>query len=227
MPQSHISTGSKAASKASNMSRRTVSKNSYVDEALFGNATDKAKASAPRSTTGGAVVIDKNQLRSIREAAQVGKQKDALMITQNEMDRMRNATLVKSKDERQNEKKLFEEQKDQQMAAAKARKKKMLEMDRERQKKVTPTDYQKDQGHKNETLLTKAKDQLDEEHDDVKEMNNMCLYSKVVTIRDRQLTESKRLEAEYLEEQKRMDIMMEIERLKTLKMQEEREAARK
>jgi len=140
------------------------------------------------------------------------------MITQTEMDRMRNTAVIKSKDEKQNEKKLFEEQKDQQMAAAKARKKKMLELDRERQKKVQPTDYQKTQGHKNETLLTKAKDQLDEEHDDVKEMNNMCLYSKVVTIRDRQLTESKRLEAEYLEEQRRMDIMMEIERLKTLRM---------
>lgn len=80
---------------------------------------------------------------------------------------------------------------------------------------------------KNETLLTKAKDMLDEDHDDVKEMNNMCLYSKVVTIRDKQLLESKRLEQEYLEEQKRIDLMMEIERLKTLKMQEEREAARK
>lgn len=55
----------------------------------------------------------------------------------------------------------------------------------------------------------------------------MCLYSKVVTIRDKQLIESKRLEQEYLEEQKRIDLMMEIERLKTLKMQEEREAARK
>ena len=100
-------------------------------------------------------------------------------------------------------------------------------MDRERQKKIQPTDYQKGQQVKNETLLTKAKDQLDEEHDDVKEMNNMVLYSKVVTIRDRQLLESKRLELEYLEEQKRIDLMMEIERLKTLRMQEEREAARK
>ena len=227
MPQSHVSNASKAPSKVSNQSRKTVSKNSYVDEALFGNAGDRAKASAPRSTTGGAVVIGKDQLRTIREAAQVGKQKDALMITQNELDRMKNTTVIKSNDEKLQEKKLLDEQKDQQMAAAKARKKKMMEMDRERQKKLQPTDFQKDQTTKNETLLTKAKDQLDEEHDDVKEMNNMCLYSKVVTIRDRQLLESKRLEHEYLEEQKRIDLMMEIERLKTLKMQEEREAARK
>jgi hypothetical protein len=80
------------------------------------------------------------------------------MISNQELDRMKNATVIKSKDEQTREKKLLEEQKDQQMAAAKARKKKMLEMDRERQKKIQPTDYQKDQAHKNETLLTKAKD---------------------------------------------------------------------
>lgn len=46
----------------------------------------------------------------------------------------------------------------------------------------------------------------------------MMLYSKVVTIRDRQKEEQKVLEQEWLDEQKRLDIMMEIERLKSLKM---------
>ena len=100
-------------------------------------------------------------------------------------------------------------------------------MDRDRSKKVVPTDYQKGQGQKNETLLTKAKEMLDEDHDDVKHMNAMMLYSKVVTIRDKQLEEQKRLEDDWLQEQKRLDLMMEIERLKTLKMQEEREVERK
>ena len=76
-------------------------------------------------------------------------------------------------------------------------------------------------------LLTKAQQMLDEEHDDVKHMNQMMLYSKVVTIRDRQLDEAKRLEHDWVEEQKRLDLMMEIERLKSLKLQEEREIKRK
>lgn len=59
--------------------------------------------------------------------------------------------------------------------------------------------------------------------DDVKHMNQMVLYSKVVTIRDKQLQENKRLEHEFLEEQKKLDLMMEIERLKVLKEEEERE----
>lgn len=50
--------------------------------------------------------------------------------------------------------------------------------------------------------------------DDVKAMNQMVLYSKVVTIRDKQLQENKKLESEWIEEQKKLDLMMEIERLR-------------
>ena len=64
---------------------------------------------------------------------------------------------------------------------------------------------------------------LDNELDDVKQMNQMVLYSKVVTIRDKQLQENKRLEQEWIEEQKKLDLMMEIERLKVLQEEEERE----
>lgn len=52
-------------------------------------------------------------------------------------------------------------------------------------------------------------------------MNQMVLYSKVVTIRDKQKEENMRLEKEYVEEQKKLDLMMEIERLKLLKKEEE------
>lgn len=67
---------------------------------------------------------------------------------------------------------------------------------------------------------------MDEEHDDVKHMNQMVLYSKVVTIRDKQLEENKTLESDWEQEQKRLDLMMEIERLKGLQIAEQREIAR-
>jgi hypothetical protein len=104
-------------------------------------------------------------------------------------------------------------------------------MDAQRASKVKPTEWQKAEINKAETLLSKAQKKLDEELDDVKHMNQMVLYSKVVTIRDKQLNENKRLESEWVEEQKKLDLMMEIERLKVLKEEEEREvrkhAARK
>lgn len=48
----------------------------------------------------------------------------------------------------------------------------------------------------------------------------MVLYSKVVTIRDKQLEENKHLEQDWLNEQKKLDLMMEIERLKGLQAAE-------
>lgn len=41
------------------------------------------------------------------------------MITQNELERIKGSTVIKSKDEQIQQKKLLDEQKDQQMAAAK------------------------------------------------------------------------------------------------------------
>ena len=57
-------------------------------------------------------------------------------------------------------------------------------------------------------------------------MNKMVLYSKVVTIRDKQLLENKKQEKQWKEEQDRLDLMMEVERLKGLKVCEEQEIKR-
>lgn len=112
------------------------------------------------------------------------------------------------------------------MAASKARKAKMIGMDKDRATKLPPSDIEREQSKRADGLLAKAQMQMDEEHDDVKHMNQMVLYSKVVTVRDKQLDENKRLEQDWVVEQKKLDMMMEIERLKALKAEEEREILR-
>ena len=102
----------------------------------------------------------------------------------------------------------------------------MVEMDRTRSAKVPISAEAKAEKAKADTLLSKAQAQIDEREDDVKQMNAMMLYSKVVTIRDKQLEENKHLEKEWTEEQKRLDLMMEIERLKDLQAQADREHKR-
>lgn len=57
-------------------------------------------------------------------------------------------------------------------------------------------------------------------------MNQMVLYSKVVTIRDKQLEENKIMEQKWHDEQRQLDLVMEIERLKKLQAIEDIEAAR-
>ena len=70
----------------------------------------------------------------------------------------------------------------------------MIELDKDRINKVPLSEQQLIEKEKTDTLLTKAQQMIDEDHDDVKHMNQMMLYSKVVTIRDKQKEEQLRLE---------------------------------
>lgn len=212
--QSQIGGGSRASQR----SRGAVSKASHVDETLFGN--NKSKAGG----TNEAAVVSLEELRDIRRKTEKNNQNDAVIISKGDLERIKAATTIKTKEQTLQEKKLVEEQKNAALAKSKARKQKMMEMDQQRATKVKPTEYQQGERQKAETLLSKAQKKLDEELDDVKHMNQMVLYSKVVTIRDKQLEENKMLEQEWVQEQKKLDLMMEIERLKVLKEEEEREA---
>jgi hypothetical protein len=58
-------------------------------------------------------------------------------------------------------------------------------------------------------------------------MNKMVLYSKVATVRDKQKEEHKIMMEEYKRQESKMDMMMELERLRELKFQEEKEVLRK
>jgi len=116
-----------------------------------------------------------------------------------------------------------------QAAAAKAaaRKEKMRRLEEERKQKVAPSEMELKRQQDKAAVVSAADMKLNEELDDVKKMNQMCLYSKVVTIRDAQVHEKKVVEKERQEEERRLDTIMEIERLKALQMFEEREARRK
>lgn len=99
-------------------------------------------------------------------------------------------------------------------------------MDAERAAKLPLSDISMENKQRQDGMLSRAQMLLDEQLDDVKQMNQMVFYSKVVTVRDRQLEESKQLEEEYIAEQRKLDLMMEIERLKKIKEEEDREASR-
>jgi len=76
-------------------------------------------------------------------------------------------------------------------------------------------------------ILLKAQEILNEQLDDVKHMNKMMMYAKCVTVRDQQLQEKQVLHGHKKNEEKRKDLMMEIERLKKIKYYEELEKYKK
>ena len=57
----------------------------------------------------------------------------------------------------------------------------------------------------------------------VRAMDKMCLYARISTIRDKQLKERKELEKIYKKKEEKIDLMVEIERLKELKYNQEKD----
>lgn len=78
-----------------------------------------------------------------------------------------------------------------------------------------------------DTIYTRAQAMLDEGEDDVKGMNKMILFMKTHKVRDQQLLENQQMEREYIDNQRKLDLTMEIERLKDLQVQAERKRVRK
>ncbi len=61
-----------------------------------------------------------DEIRRIRQSTESGKQVDGVVISQNELERIRKSTKITTKQQEIQTKKLMNEQKEQQMAAAKA-----------------------------------------------------------------------------------------------------------
>jgi hypothetical protein len=60
-----------------------------------------------------------------------------------------------------------------------------------------------------QVLVQAGKHYADEQHDDVKRMNQMALYAKCVTIRDKQVLEKASMRKERKEQEQLLDMMME------------------
>ena len=79
-----------------------------------------------------------------------------------------------------------EMEKTMQEAAAKIKKEKLRKLDAEnRTKQSGEVKLTTEQIQRANGMLSKAQQQLDEEHDDVKDMNMKMMFSKVITIRDK------------------------------------------
>ena len=64
---------------------------------------------------------------------------------------------------------------------------------------------------------------VNKDDDAIKDLNILCKHAKIASIRDKQLNERKEMENLYKKKEERLDLMMELERLKEIKFKEEKE----
>ena len=146
---------------------------------------------------------------------------DTAFISYHDYERIRKNALITDRDENLNNECIKKEQEETQLAKANALKQKVKNIQK---RTLTQTNYNKYEGN---DLMLEAKKNIDKNEDCVKQMNKLSLYAKVATIRDRQLKEHEMMEDLYKKKEKKLDEMMELERLKELKQQQIRDNNRK
>lgn len=206
--------------RATRSSYRTVAKTSNVDESLFGNKKpgEGSRGNAQIS------VVEKDYGKKIVDPKP--DPSDFLVLSRSELDRMKKPTSILTPEEVSEIRRVKQAKKDAELAVSNARKEKMVLMEEERKKHVKPTETEELKQAADGATKSRAQFLLDEQLDEVKRMNQMMLYSKCVTIRDAQIEEKKHIKEEAQEEERRLDLMMEVERMKALDAYEEREKKR-
>ena len=217
---------------------RTVSKSSNVDESLFGYSKNGSKLRATSSQ--GFEKISENKREPALASSSSGSRRSTgarsaspaapshvAVLTAAELARMRAPASVLDHDEIQAIRVSRRESKESERARGHARREKMLALEATRAANKAASESEQVCAEQEAATRTRAEILMDEQKDEVKNMNQMMLYSKCVTIRDAQLEEKKHIKAEAQEEERRMDLAMEIERIKALDEYEAREAARR
>jgi hypothetical protein len=103
-----------------------------------------------------------------KDVAKGGKQEHAMIMTKDELARIKASTKIVTASDRTAENKIMQEQWVKQQQAATSRKERMAAADKARAHKVPPTDLEAEGKDRELGILSKAQMQLDEEHDDVK-----------------------------------------------------------
>jgi hypothetical protein len=175
---------------------RKIHQNSNVDESLFGTRTK----SANRAENVKAVAISADELNRIRNRA-------ALV---NEADLEAESRAQELREIKENK--------------CRERKEHMRRLEAQANSPSYKTELEKGNSIREQAHKKAAADMIDENSDVVKLLNSLSSRAIAFTIRDKQLEEAHRraeIEAEYT---RRMDMIMEVDRLKDLKRREELES---
>jgi hypothetical protein len=130
--------------------------------------------------------------------------------------------------ELQRRKKESQGQKEADKRRATQRKDRMILMEEDKKKSApSMSESEEHSAKQNLKLLANANDAMDAELDDVKHMDQMMLYAKCATIRDRQLQEKAMIQEHLREQELRLDTEMEVKRVRDIKYAEEKERVSK
>ncbi|KAM3875328.1 cilia- and flagella-associated protein 45 [Diretmus argenteus] len=234
----------------SNIGRyRTRALTSQVDESLFGapklkspsktkqsdtcgNSGPKAgrqSGSAPAQRTQRAdtvCIITKDLIRELKVPS-----KDpsglSIILPSAEIVRITSASRVPTQEEREALTEAHDSKRRTVMDAAKERKDQIYQADLLRSKNQALTELEVEARDRAQYLLERANAMRMEQEDEIKQLNELILGAQCHAVRDTQILEKRQIRAELIEEERRLDAIMELDRRKAIETQEQIDELRK
>ncbi|KAM5237291.1 cilia- and flagella-associated protein 45 [Ctenodactylus gundi] len=152
---------------------------------------------------------------------------ESLIMSSAEFERIKCASHVTTREEREAQEQAFKKEKEAVLDAVTTRKKimKQKEMVCRNNKKLT--DLEEEAKEQAQSLLQRASRLRMEQEEELKHMSKVILNAKCHAIRDAQILEKQQIRKELDAEEKRLDQMMEVERQKSIQRQEELDRKRR
>eukprot|EP00002_Diphylleia_rotans_P023437 TRINITY_DN460_c0_g2_i1.p1 TRINITY_DN460_c0_g2~~TRINITY_DN460_c0_g2_i1.p1 ORF type:complete len:483 (+),score=158.18 TRINITY_DN460_c0_g2_i1:204-1652(+) len=148
---------------------------------------------------------------------------DSVVLSGNEVKRIQSLAQTHPNSSDGHNRATGDELRSQSMMEAKARKERLQKYDEERRSHHTLSESEQRELDRANYIRRQAMELMTEQKDDVKAMNSIAQYAKCATIRDVQIEEKKSIMQERVGEERRLEAMMELERIKAIQMYEERE----
>ncbi|XP_051727146.1 cilia- and flagella-associated protein 45 [Ctenopharyngodon idella] len=248
MPQSAASSSGKLSSSSALTRRyRTRALTSHVDETLFGTPKQHSAADMKDDAEGRSVrsrslsssapatkepksetvrIITKDLIRDLRIPSE-DPSGQSVILSSAEFRRIMVESHVPSEEEKAAVLEAQRKAREEAMDAAEERKAQMRQADLSRQKNQTLSELEAEARDRAQYLLERANTLRMEQEDEVKKLNELIQEVQCHVIRDAQLEEKKKNRTKWLEEEKRLDALMEVERRRALETQEQIEQLRK
>nr|XP_061797448.1 cilia- and flagella-associated protein 45-like [Nerophis lumbriciformis] len=222
---------------------RTRAPSSQVDESLFGKNIQVSVCPIPTASpklsvehvkdvpvqkqTGKTIqIVTKDLIRNLR-VPRSDPSGQSIILQPADFKQITSRAKVISKEEKEVLKKMHQNRKENEMQAAEEKKRQMLEADKCRQEKQLPSEVELEAHERAQHLLERANAQRMEQEEEIRELNKAILGAQCQATRDAQIQEKIQIQTEMLEEEKRLDAMMETERRRLLDKVEQIDELRK
>uniref|UniRef100_A0A672S2X8 Cilia- and flagella-associated protein 45 n=1 Tax=Sinocyclocheilus grahami TaxID=75366 RepID=A0A672S2X8_SINGR len=239
-PQSATSScGKQSGSSTFTRRYRTRALTSHVDETLFGTPKQHSAGDMKDDPEGGSVrlrtrsapapkepnletvrIITKDLIRDLRIPNEDPSGQSVILSTA-EFRRILVESHVPSEEEEAAVLQVQRQAREEAMDSAEQRKAQMRQADLSRQKNQNLSELEAEARDRAQYLLERANALRMEQEDEVKKLNELIQEVQCHVVRDAQIQEKKQNHAEWQEEEKRLDAMMEVDCRRALETREQ------